>query len=179
MILVQAYLVSELYIFLMQCMDMLPLPHRTVDSLWPSGLIYYSLGKPTLGCPWPWLTGTFLTDKIKKVLVVGMCTKPMYCFFAIQPCNSKSVCSTALILLQNKTLGIWPHWCKIWISKNALLCHDQVFTNEVTNFKQSLVILGRIFKFATIYSYSNDCTPSHQFYIDLKILQNHRCVIKE
>ena len=29
------------------------------------------------------------------------------------------------------------------------------------------------FKIATIYSYSNDCSPSRQFYTNLNILQNH------
>ena len=35
-----------------------------------------------------------------------MHTKLMYYFLAIQPCNSKTVCNRALIILQNKALGI-------------------------------------------------------------------------
>ena len=34
------------------------------------------------------------------------------------------------------------------------------------NCEQALLIL------ATSYSYSNDCSPFHEFYTDLKILQN-------
>ena len=43
-----------------------------------------------------------------------------------------------------------------------------------------LGILAQIFfKIATIYSYSNDCSPSRQFCIDVNILQNHRCAKKD
>ena len=34
------------------------------------------------------------------------------------------------------------------------------------------------FKIATIYSFSNDCSPSHQFCTDLNILQNCSCLVK-
>ena len=33
-------------------------------------------------------------------------------------------------------------------------------------------------KLASNYSYSNDCSPFHQFYSDLKILQNGPLLIK-
>ena len=57
---------AKLNIFLMRYVDMLPLPHRTVHRLWPSELVYYSLGKPTLGCLWPWLAEASLTALKKK-----------------------------------------------------------------------------------------------------------------
>ena len=41
------------------------------------------------------------------LIAVGMRTKVMYCFSCYLALYSKSICNIALILLQNKALGLW------------------------------------------------------------------------
>ena len=64
------------------------------------------------------------------LITVGMHTKLCIASLAISPCNSKTICNTTLILLQNKALGTW----KSLMQEYGILkmCYCLVFANRVT-----------------------------------------------